>query len=140
MALGDLAPTLATAGPGGHGRRYLNGTAGVARFNRPHSIVIDGTRDVALIADTDNHAIRVVSLKTGATSTLAGLKGGPGTADGAAGAARFYSPFDIAIDGIRDVALVVDRENHAIRSHRPTNYLAGWLCLSVLCVCFADWH
>ena len=32
------------------------------------------------------------------------------------------------------------RVTHAIRSHCPTDYLAGWLCLSVLRVRFADCH
>ena len=32
------------------------------------------------------------------------------------------------------------RVTHAIRSHCPTDYLAGWLCLSILRVRFADCH
>ena len=41
------------------------------------------------MADTNNHTIRKVVLATGEVTTIAGLAGNPGSADGMGSAARF---------------------------------------------------
>ena len=51
-------------------RGMLDGGADDARFNRPQGTCLDG--DVLWVADTKNHAIRRVDLKTGAVTTAAG--------------------------------------------------------------------
>ncbi len=59
------------AGDGQAGFAGDGGPALRARFNRPHSIALDG-RGGLLVADIGNHRIRRIDLKTGALETLAG--------------------------------------------------------------------
>ncbi|MGA2481204.1 MAG: hypothetical protein ABSG63_20875, partial [Spirochaetia bacterium] len=54
-----------------------------------------------------------VVLSTAVVSVLAGLSGSPGSADGAGGASRFFSPYGIALDGAN--LYVTDTYNHTIR-------------------------
>ena len=70
---------------------------------------------VLLVADSDNHAVRMVNLANSVVTTLAGRMGSSGTADGAAGDARFSEPTGIAVDSGRGKVLIADRKNHAIR-------------------------
>ncbi|MET3508217.1 stalk domain-containing protein [Halalkalibacter oceani] len=89
----------------------LDGAAEEATFQRPQGIAIaeDGT---VYIADTNNHAIRRISL-SGEVTTVAG-DGVAGSSDGAGEEARFDHPSDVAVadDG---TIYVADRGNHLIR-------------------------
>jgi len=85
-------------------------------LNTPSRTAVDGAGNV-YVADTSNHAIRVIT-PAGSMSTFAGLAGTSGSADGSGGAARFSSPFDIAIDGSGNL-YVADTGNNAIRKITP---------------------
>lgn len=85
LLAGDLAQTGA-----------VDGTGGAARFNDPRGLAVDASGNV-LVADHLNHSIRKIQ-PDGAVSTLAGLNGGRGTADGSAAAARFTRPVGLALD------------------------------------------
>ncbi|MBS0590108.1 MAG: redoxin domain-containing protein [Proteobacteria bacterium] len=50
---------------------FRDGAASAASFNHPQGLIADDT--AIFIADTGNHAIRRVDLKTGAVTTLAGI-------------------------------------------------------------------
>ena len=65
------------------------------------------------MADTDNHTIRKITAG-GVVSTLAGLAGVSGSADGTGGSARFYQPQGVAVDGAGNV-YVADTGNYTIR-------------------------
>src|SRR5262249_22705515 len=54
----------------------------------------------------------------GALTVVARLARGPGTADGVGSAARFNSPFGVAVDSTGNV-YVADTENHTIRKTTP---------------------
>jgi sugar lactone lactonase YvrE len=73
-----------------------DGAASVARFNLPYGVAVamDGT---VFVADSGNHAIRKISID-GTTSTVAGMAGSSGHADGDGAAARFDSPQGISLD------------------------------------------
>jgi len=73
-----------------------DGTGGAARFNVPSGVAVDGSGNV-YVADTSNHTIRKITPE-GVVSTLAGLAGSPGSADGAGSAARFRYPSGVAVD------------------------------------------
>lgn len=64
-----------------------------ALFNGPAGITTDGTN--LYVADSHSHTIRQIVIATGAVTTLAGSAGAPGTTDGPAATARFFSPFGI---------------------------------------------
>lgn len=82
-----------------------------ARFNSPGDITTDGT--FLYIADTGNHAIRIVSPFTGAVATIAGTPGTGGLLDSKAGAPLFKSPEGILWDN--GILYVSDTGNHVMR-------------------------
>lgn len=100
--------------PGGWGSEDGSGTA--ARFARPRGLAA-GADGSVYVADTENHTIRKIS-PDGAVSTLAGLAGVWGSADGHGSAARFRSPADVTVDGEGNV-YVADSFNYAIRKITP---------------------
>ncbi len=90
----------------------LDGTNATARFNDPAGIAIatDGT---VFVADNQNHALRRIGTN-GVVTTLAGLLGTPGAADGSGSTARFDSPTGLAL-GPDGALYVSDTGNHTIR-------------------------
>lgn len=82
-----------------------------ARFNNPRAIVTDGTN--LFVTDTGNHTIRKIAIGSGEVSTLAGMAGVNGSADGAGLQARFHYPAGITGDGI--FLYIADTGNHTIR-------------------------
>jgi hypothetical protein len=89
-----------------------NGTGSAARFDRPSGVAVDGVGTV-YVADQGNHTIRKVTA-VGVVTTLAGLAGVPGSANGTGSAARFTNPAGVAVDGVGTV-YVADTNNHTIR-------------------------
>jgi mucin-19 len=81
------------AGSGAPGS--LDGAAGTAQFRAPEAVAVDAAGNV-FVADTGNHTLRVIS-PVGLVSTLAGLAGVKGSADGLGPEARFYQPRGVAL-------------------------------------------
>ena len=105
---GVVTTFAGTAGQSGS----ANGTGAAARFNNPSGIAVDGSGNV-YVADSNNHTIRKIT-GAGAVTTLAGSPGQPGISDDIGGAARFFNPKGIAVDGNGNV-YVADTSNHTIR-------------------------
>ena len=82
-------------------RGSSDGTGSAARFNRPVGVAVDSAGSV-YVADTSNHTIRKIT-PDGVVTTLAGLAGSSGSADGTGTAARFYSPQGVAVDSAGNV-------------------------------------
>ena len=74
------------------------------------------------MVDTNNHTIRKIT-SSGVVTTLAGLAGAPGSADGTGSVARFNLPNSIAIDGSGNV-YVADTFNHTIRKITPAGVVS----------------
>ena len=104
-----LVSTLAGLAPNSGA---VDDTGAAARFYNPGGLAVDGAGNV-YVADKANHTIRKVT-PAGVVTTVAGLAGTPGSADGTGSAARFYYPEDIAIDGA-GILYVADSYNNAIR-------------------------
>ncbi|HEY0944318.1 MAG TPA: immunoglobulin domain-containing protein [Opitutaceae bacterium] len=83
-----------------------------ARFHAPSDLALDA-QDRIYIVDTENNALRLVT-PAGVVSTMAGLAGSAGAADGTGAEARFNEPSAVALDDA-GAAYVVDSDSHTIR-------------------------
>jgi len=89
-----------------------DGSGTAARFRNPYGIATDSVGN-AYVADSDSHTIRKIT-PAGMVSTLAGMQGQAGSADGSGTAARFTSPVGVATDSAGNI-YVADFGNHTIR-------------------------
>ncbi|MBI2388947.1 MAG: redoxin family protein [Deltaproteobacteria bacterium] len=124
VLLDDAGAVREVIGAGARG--FVDGAFDVARFAHPQGVAADG--DVLYVADTENHAIRVVDRKAKTVTTLAGT-GALGTGrlpddPRPARATALRSPWDLAIvSGTLYVALAgshqiatVDRQAATVRA------------------------
>jgi sugar lactone lactonase YvrE len=94
----------------------VDGAGAAARFTFPRGIAVDGGGTV-YVADSLNGTIRTIT-PAGVVSTLAGLAGSFGSADGVGAAARFSDPEGIAVDDAGTL-YVADSGNNVIRTVTP---------------------
>lgn len=109
---GALAVIAGTAGIGGS----ANGTGPAARFNSPSALAIDAA-GALYVCDSGNYTIRKIS-PAGVVTTLAGLAGVSGTADGPGSLARFVNLQGIVVDAT-GYLFVVDRGSNTVRKITP---------------------
>jgi hypothetical protein len=93
----------------------VDGESMAARFASPEGIWMHGSQFV-FVADTGNHTIRKMDVKTREVSTLAGLAGVAGGIDGKGDRARFHSPKGIWGSPSGPHLIVADTGNHTIRT------------------------
>ena len=89
-----------------------DGTLSTARFNNPQGVAVDPAGNL-YVADSYNSTIRKVT-SVGVVTTIAGLAGTPGTANGAGSDAQFNRPYGVALDTNGNI-FVADTYNHIIR-------------------------
>lgn len=94
----------------------FDGAGAAAQFYRPEAVAVDAAGNV-YVADAWNHTLRKIT-PAGVVSTLAGLAGNPGSADGTNSKARFHRPAGIAVDTATNL-FVTDSLNHTIRKITP---------------------
>jgi TolB-like protein/sugar lactone lactonase YvrE len=87
-----------------------------ARFCAPYSVAVDPAGNV-YVADTSNHTIRKIATD-GTVSTIAGLAGNVGNADGVGTLARFAIPAAVSLDSAGNI-YVADFGNYAVRKITP---------------------
>lgn len=90
----------------------VDGTTNKARFNRPSGIAVDSASNL-FVTDSLNHTIRKIT-PSGVVTTIAGLAGVWGRADGTNSAARFFLPQGIAVLNASNL-VVVDSGNQTLR-------------------------
>ena len=105
-----MVTTLAGA-PGISGN--ADGTGSGARFSSPRGIAIDGAKNL-YVTDQNNQTIRKIT-PAGVVTTIGGVAGSYGIADGTGPSARFMNPAGIAVAS-SGTLYVADSYNHEIRS------------------------
>ena len=91
---------------------FTDGELAAARFTGPSAITVDDSGNV-YVADSFNHTIRKIS-PSGMVTTLAGTPGVSGSADGLAGAARFFGPSGLAMDKAGNLYVVDGNANNIL--------------------------
>jgi sugar lactone lactonase YvrE len=91
--------------------------SGPPLFSYPEAVAADPA-GIVYVSDTFNDTIRKIA-RDGEVTTLAGLAGCPGSADGTGGAARFHHPLGLALDAA-GCLYVADWCNNTIRKVTPT--------------------
>jgi streptogramin lyase len=110
----DGVVTTLAGQPGEEGT--ADGMGETAQFDYPRGLAVDSKGNI-YVGDRYNDTIRKVT-PAGLVSTLAGMAGVPGSADGIGNEARFNEPYGVAVDPAGDV-YVVDSVNDTIRKITP---------------------
>ncbi len=106
-----------------------DGTNNDSRFNEPRAVAVDLAGNL-FVVDQGNSTIRKLT-RVGTnwvSSTIAGLPGHQGSADGTNGNARFRWPFGIAVDE-QGTLFVVDAGNLTIRQVKRTG--TNWVVSTI---------
>ena len=108
------------AGSAAGGCSSADGTNAVARFNSPAGIVVDSATNL-YVADSGNYTIRKLAPAgtNWVVSTIGGLAGNLGSADGTNSVARFRSPAGVAVDS-QGILYVADTGNNTVRMGVPS--------------------
>ncbi|HEX5218942.1 MAG TPA: NHL repeat-containing protein [Verrucomicrobiae bacterium] len=104
----------------------VDGTNSKARFNRPSGIAADNVGNL-FVTDSLNHTVRKIT-PAGLVTTIAGLAGVWGSADGTNSGARFFLPQGITMLNASNL-VVVDSGNQTLRkiSVSGTNWVVTTL-------------
>jgi len=104
-----------------------DGKNGDARFNNPWGIAVDNATNI-YVADANNDTIRKIKPvgTNWVVTTIAGLAGNAGTADGTNSNARFNFPAGMALDVSRNL-YVAEIMNHTIRKITPDGTGTNWI-------------
>ncbi len=104
----------------------VDGTNSKARFHRPEGIDVDAATNL-FVTDTFNQTIRKIT-PAGKVTTITGLAGVWGSADGTNSSARFYLPQGIAVASSGDL-FVADSGNQTLRKVSPSG--TNWVVTTV---------
>lgn len=94
-----------------------DGFGSQAGFNYPYGIAFDRSTNSFFVSDTENETIRRVT-PDGRVTTFAGAVKEPGSTDGLSTAARFNTPWGLAVDSAGNL-FVADNGNRKIRRITP---------------------
>lgn len=101
----------------------VNGTSGsTSSFNYPSGVFIDPTNTYVYVGDAVNNMVRIVSIATGAVSTLVGATTS-GRSNGTGTAARFSRPAGLGMDASGNLFLA-DQYNDLLRTVQLFGYSA----------------
>ncbi len=95
------AGVVSTLAGSGVANAWADGQGGAAQFNTPVGVALDKAGN-AYVADSESAVIRKIT-PAGAVTTLAGIAGVYGSADGLGASARFARPVGVAVDSAGNV-------------------------------------
>jgi alpha-tubulin suppressor-like RCC1 family protein/sugar lactone lactonase YvrE len=111
-----IAPSGEVSTLAGGGYQYstsFDGTGSSVSFNAPLGLAWDASSGALFVTDTGRHTVRRVTT-TGVVTTVLGLAGTSGSADGLGTQARFSSPAGLAVNAAGDL-LIADVRNLTVR-------------------------
>lgn len=103
-----------------------DGTNASAQFNQPKGLALDSATNI-YVTDSMNDTVRKIT-PAGVVTTLAGMAGVWGSADGTNSDARFFEPDGVAVDSSGNV-YVSDSGNHTIRKIAKTG--TNWVVSTI---------
>jgi len=109
---GEVTTLAGTAGIAGH----ADGAGANASFLNPVAVAADASGNI-YVADYGNSTIRKIT-PAGMVTTIAGQAGESGEVDGIGAAARFTTPYSLAIDSTGNL-FVAEISSHTIRKITP---------------------
>jgi sugar lactone lactonase YvrE len=115
------------AGPNEAGAGWKDGPADMARFGTPAAVAQDAAGNI-YVADPRNHTIRKIT-PGGVVTTVAGSTGLTGSRNGIGEAARFNTPYGIAVDSAGNL-FVADTGNSTIRKISPSGLVTTFAGLA----------
>jgi len=107
----DLQTGFVTTVAGNGTSGFIDGNSTTSQLSGPSGIAVDNDGNL-LIADRDNHSIRLLDISTGVLSTVSGFLGS-GFTDGTNAEAQFKEPVGLGVDS--QGAIYVSDGNHRIR-------------------------
>jgi sugar lactone lactonase YvrE len=100
----------------GGGMTYTSVAIGtMAKFNWPFGITISADGTFALVADSSNHLLRHIDISTATVSTIAGVQGSSGDADGVLGTSKLFAPNGVDLSPDDAYAWIGDANNNKLR-------------------------
>ncbi|XP_073119374.1 protein SUPPRESSOR OF QUENCHING 1, chloroplastic-like isoform X3 [Henckelia pumila] len=108
-----------------------DGTFDDAMFNRPQGLAYNAKKNLLYVADTENHALRVVDFVGENVQTLAGngTKGSDYKGGGSGITQLLNSPWDVCFDPVSDIVYIAMAGQHQIWKHntldRTTTAFSG---------------
>jgi sugar lactone lactonase YvrE len=102
---------------------HADGTGPSAQFSQPGALGVDGNGNI-YVADTNNDTVRKITA-AGVVTTLAGLAGSPGTANGSGSTARFEGPDGLTSDS--SGTLYVSDLSETIRTVSPAGVVSTFV-------------
>jgi sugar lactone lactonase YvrE len=109
IATGVVTTFAGAAGQKGN----TDGRGAAARFDGPESIASDGSGNL-YVGDINAHTLRKIVIATRDVTTIAGVAGQWGIADGEIADARLNTPYGLAADAGGNL-YIADNDNHEIR-------------------------
>ena len=107
-----IAGNSARSGYAGDG-----GLATLATLSSPKGIDVDPNTGDLYIADSRNHAVRMIKRSTGIISTIAGTgEGGYAGDGGPATSAKLNVPYSVMLDASSSMMYIADQNNYVVRN------------------------
>ena len=114
LRLVDTTTGAVTTLAGSGSEAFADGTGASASFSRPAGVAVIPSSSFIVVADHNNHRIRLVDPISHAVTTLAG-SGNQALADGTGTAASFNHPLGVAVVPLSGAIVVADMLNNCIR-------------------------
>ncbi|XP_057778824.1 protein SUPPRESSOR OF QUENCHING 1, chloroplastic isoform X2 [Salvia miltiorrhiza] len=100
---------------------FRDGNFDDAMFNRPQGLAYNAKKNLLYVADTENHALRVIDFVNETVQTLAGngTKGSDYQGGGSGTSQLLNSPWDVCFDPVKEIVYIAMAGQHQIWTHTP---------------------